>query len=419
MRMRNAVISGALALVAATSLPALAGGWSSYNAAFPGFPCSDGWAACRSGEKVVSPGMSRDSAGRPIPSDARFGWFDLQPTAVFSPFTGLSSYSGPVGGAVAAVTPPPEPVAPVEVPTEVTPVATPVAVTPTEVAVRPTPVTPTPVTPTPVTPTPVTPVSKPVGTPTGTPVAVTPTPVTPVSKPVGTPTGTPVATTPTPVPVATDTTAMKAVTPPTAPTAGDDSCDDLVKIEPQAMLGQLRTGQVKCVEARIGSEGAQTTKDKLSRVLIANAEGKGDKVEWERLVKRHLEDIDRSDPDMCFKYATQLSRGGTGRASGVIRWADYALENKQRWSGTTYTKRVYTLYRLKTEAANKIWTEAEEVYATKEHTEENEAKAAKWRGMTKDFAREWLDYAKASDQDTKSALAICVSAAGNRAFCEG
>ncbi len=185
------------------------------------------------------------------------------------------------------------------------------------------------------------------------------------------------------------------------------------------MLGQLRAGQVKCIEGRIGSEGAQTAKDKLSRVLIANAEGRGDKVEWERLVKRHLEDIDRSDPDMCFKYATQLSRGGSGRAPGVIRWADYALDNKSRWSGTTYTKRVYDLYRLKTEAANKLWTEAEEVYATKEHTEENEAKAAKWRGQTKDFAREWLDYAKASGQDTKSAMAICVSAAGQRAFCEG
>lgn len=416
MRMRSLLVSGALALVAATSLPALAGGWSSYNAAFPSFPCSDGWASCRSGTAAVSPGMSRDAAGRPVPSDARIGWFDLKPTAVFSPFTGLSEYSGPVGGQVAAVVPPPvaveAPVIPEPVEAVVPEPVEVAAVTPTPVSTpRPTPVTPTPTptptpTATPVKPTPVTP------TPTPTPVATT---TTPVSKPPPT-TPTP---TPTPVPVATETTAMKSVPPPAAPSAGDDSCDDLVKIEPQAMLGQLRVGQVKCVEARIGAEGVQTTKDKLSRVLIANAEGKGDKVEWERLVKRHLEDIDRSDPDMCFKYATQLSRGGTGRAAGVIRWADYALDNKQRWSGTTYTKRVYMLYRLKTEAANKIWTEAEEVYATKEHTEENEAKAAKWRGTTKDFAREWLDYAKASGQDTKSALAICVSAAGNRAFCEG
>ncbi|MBM4369764.1 MAG: hypothetical protein FJ102_26375, partial [Deltaproteobacteria bacterium] len=227
--------------------------------------------------------------------------------------------------------------------------------------------------------------------------------------------------TPTTAPATTTakTTAPAVVPPPTAAAAGDDSCNDLVKLEPQAMLGQLRPGQAKCIEGRIGTEGAQTMKDKLSRVLIANAEGKGDKAEWERLVKRHLEDIDRSDPDMCFKYATQLSRGGVGRATGVIRWADYALENKQKWSGATYTKRVYDLYRMKAEAANKLWADAEETFATKEHTDENEAKAAKWRGTTKDFAREWLDYAKASGQDTKNAMAICVSAAGNKSFCEG
>jgi hypothetical protein len=405
MGSRNWLLTGVISLLAAASFPALAGGWSTYNTAFPGFPCSDGWAACLSGDQAVGPGMSRDGAGRPIPADARVGWFDLKPTAVFSPFAGLSAYSGAVGGEVAAVVAPPTPAPTFDGPDEPAPAPAPTA------AVSPTPTsapTSSPTSWTSPAPAPAPVATAPRATPTSAPVATTPTAAP-----------TPVATAPTPVAVAPESTAMKSVAPPTAPSAADDSCDDLVKIEPQAMLGQLRTGQVKCVEARIGTEGAQTAKDKLSRVLIANAEGKGDKVEWERLVKRHLEDIDRSDPDMCFKYATQLSRGGTGRASSVIRWADYALENKQRWSGTTYTKRVYTLYRLKTEAANKIWTEAEEVFATKEHTDENEAKAAKWRGQTKDFAREWLDYAKASDQDTKSALAICVSAAGNRAFCEG
>ena len=192
---------------------------------------------------------------------------------------------------------------------------------------------------------------------------------------------------------------MKPVAPPTPAAASDDTCTDLVKLEPQAMLGQLRPGQVKCIEGRIGNEDAQTTKDKLSRVLIANAEGRGDKVEWERLVKRHLEDLDRSDPDMCFKYATQLSRGGTGRAPGVILWADYDLQNKQRWSCTTYTKRVYDLYRLKTEAANKLWTEAEETFATKEHTDENEAKAAKWRGAGGGVEARWARAASRSSSE--------------------
>jgi hypothetical protein len=201
--------------------------------------------------------------------------------------------------------------------------------------------------------------------------------------------------------------------------AADGSCDDLVRLEPAAMMGQLAMPQTKCLEGRIASEGAQTTKDKVSRLLIANAENKGDKAEWERLVKRHLEDIDRSDPDLCFKYALHLSRGGVGRAPGVIRWADYALENKSKWSGTTYKQRVFNLYKLKAEAANKLWQDAEKEFAEGERTDEKEAKAAKFRGQAKDFAREWLDYAKASEQDTKTAMALCVSASGNRAFCEG
>jgi hypothetical protein len=185
------------------------------------------------------------------------------------------------------------------------------------------------------------------------------------------------------------------------------------------MLGALTPGQVSCLNARLGTESLQTTKDKVSRVLIQNAEAKGDKAEWSRLMKNHLENIDRSDPDMCFKYALDLSRGGVGRAQGVIRWSDVALENKAKWSGDTYKKRVFQLYKLRAEAANKLWEDAENDFMTKEHTDENEAKAQKFRGQAKDFAREWLDYAKASEQDTKTAMALCVSASGNRAFCDG
>jgi hypothetical protein len=223
--------------------------------------------------------------------------------------------------------------------------------------------------------------------------------------------------------VATPPTTSNPTTPPavaavrTGPT--DDSCDDLVKLEPAAMMGTLRVGQTKCLEGRVNSEAQQTMKDKVSRLMITNAEAAGDKGDWERLMKRHLEDIDRSDPDLCFKYALHLSRGGAGRAQGVIRWADYSLENKAKWSGTTYKTRVFSLYKLRAEAANKLWQDAEKEYAEGERSDEKEAKAAKYRGQAKDYSREWLDYAKASAQDTKTALALCVSSSGNRAFCEG
>jgi hypothetical protein len=198
----------------------------------------------------------------------------------------------------------------------------------------------------------------------------------------------------------------------------DNSCDDLVSLEPAALMGQLTSGQRDCLEARIVATSRMTEKDKISRVLIMDAETKGDKATWEKLMKRHLEDIDRSDPDLCFKYAIFLSRKGVGRAQGVIRWADYALENKAKWQGSTFVSRVNSLLKLKAEAANNIWQSAEEAYV-QDRSDAKEAETTKYRDLTKVYAREWLDYARASGQDIKNAMALCVSASGNRQYCEG
>ena len=54
------------------------------------------------------------------------------------------------------------------------------------------------------------------------------------------------------------------------------------------------------------------------------------------LLGRHLQEIDRSDPDLCFKYSLTLARKGIDHAEETIRWADYALENKQEWTKATY-----------------------------------------------------------------------------------
>src|SRR5262245_28384101 len=66
--------------------------WSSYSAAFPMFPCQDGWMGCVVADHHMSPELQQDSAGRRIPANARIGWFDLRATPSFSPFTGLSEY---------------------------------------------------------------------------------------------------------------------------------------------------------------------------------------------------------------------------------------------------------------------------------------------------------------------------------------
>ena len=197
-------------------------------------------------------------------------------------------------------------------------------------------------------------------------------------------------------------------------------CSNLVQLEPAALMGKLSAGQTACLEKTLVGTATQTGKDKISRVLLSNAEASGNKKEWERLMRRHLEEIDRSDPNLCFKYALHLSRGGVGRAWGTIKWADYALENKTQWSGTTYKTRVYSLYQLKAEASMKLWQDANNklVEAGGDNRDELAANEEKLRGMAKDYAREWLDYARASGQDTKKPMSLCVSAAGSKKYCE-
>ena len=394
--------------------------WSPWPNLYPAIACMDGWSGCVVGGAPHGVGTAKDSAQRPIAANARIGWFDLQPTGSLSPFVGLSAYSGPAGQVAAAPAPePPATPEPVATPEPLpTPEATVAKVEPNErpgrdpggdaaVDARPPDRTPE-----------RTVDRTPERTPEPTPTSVRPTPA-PTPTPVAVATPTSVRPTPTPTPAATATaTALRPNPTATMVAPADNSCDDLAALEPTALMGQLTSGQAKCLEGRIASESAQTTRDKVSRLLINNAYAKGDKGEWERLMKRHLEDIDRSDPDLCYSYALQLSRGGVGRAQGVIRWADYALENKSKWTGNTYKTRVYALLKMKAEAATRLWEEASKAY-TSSRSNEDEAKAEKYRGMAKEYAREWLDYAKASGQDTSKAMALCVSAAGQEAFCAG
>lgn len=208
-------------------------------------------------------------------------------------------------------------------------------------------------------------------------------------------------------------TSAKEPPPPPVATA---ACQDLLPLEPKAITGELSPDLVRCLESRIEEEKLLTTKDKLSRMLLVNADAKGDVAEWTRLAARHLEDFDRSDPDLCFKFSLVLARGPIEDAELVLKWSDYALENKHNWDGPTYMSRVYNLLRLKAETAVRLWHDAEDDFI-EERTEENELEAEKWRGVAKDYAREWLDYARSSAQPADRPFVLCESAAGNSAFC--
>ena len=182
------------------------------------------------------------------------------------------------------------------------------------------------------------------------------------------------------------------------------------------MLGQLGVANRKCLDGRLAAASKLTDKDKISRVLLADAKARDDKPDWERLMKRHLETIDRSDPNMALVFAIFLHKRGVGKATQVIKWSDYALENKAKWSGAAHTRNVYYLHQLKSEAASRLWKRAEKRFV-KDRNEKNEAKANKYRSMAKQSSRAWLDYAKASGKDTSRPLSACVSASGNTEFC--
>lgn len=212
------------------------------------------------------------------------------------------------------------------------------------------------------------------------------------------------------------TRAPRAAASPSAAVVSTAACDDLVRLEPTAMIGQLTNADVACLETRIAQDPQQTQRDKVSRVLMVNAEGRGDMAAWMALAARHLEVIDRSDPDLCYRYALLLARGEVEDAETALRWADYALENKHVWQGPTYTQRVYALLGLRADLAARLWRDAEQTYID-DRSDDAEAEASRWRGTAKDAAREWLDYARASAQPIEQPGVLCRSAAGNEQFC--
>ncbi len=374
--MRHAVLA---LLTLSTLSPAHASEWADFEAAFPLFPCHDGWTACLIEEDVFSPAMEEDSEGRPMPSHFRISWFDLRPTRAFDPFAELSQYTGELP--TAEPEPEPEPEPRVAAARDPSPTADPAPASE---------------------PAPSTPRSRPEPAPATAP-------STARTRPEPAPTAEPAE------PESAEVAEVDVPAPPPAPVF-DGDCDPTA-LESQAMLGKLEAEAISCLDMALKSTMVMTEKKQISLLLMINAYSKGDKRAWESLVKRHLEEIDRSDPDLCYKYASHLAKKGPSRASAVIRWSDVALENRTVWTGKTYTKRVYNLYKMKAISAQNLWRRNEETQSA-EPSDVNQKKVEKWRNMTKVMAREWLEFAKGAGLDTGIAKELCNSAAGHEDYCE-
>ena len=195
------------------------------------------------------------------------------------------------------------------------------------------------------------------------------------------------------------------------------SCGDLIALEPASMMGRLTEAEVICLEDSLAESERQTYKRKVSLLLMADAWAKEDRHRWASVAERHLERIDRSDPDLCYKYARHLARAGVQNAPQALRWADVALENRTRFPpGDTTVARVYSLLKLKAAVAAQYWEAMESRYSTSATSERDQVREDA-RNEAKTLAREWLEYARDAGKDETIAYQLCVAAAGGADFC--
>ncbi len=201
-----------------------------------------------------------------------------------------------------------------------------------------------------------------------------------------------------------------------ASNAGED-CGNVYALEPVAMQGALTDAQITCLDHALRLSSRQTTKDTISRVLMADAWAKGDKHRWEGAARRHLQEIDQSDPDLAYVFAIHLSKKDVGSAFEAIRYADLALEKSDQWGPEHHAERVNTIYKLRALEAQSLWHYYEDEMLADRSPEVLE-QVDRWRAAAKSMSREWLEFAYAAGADVVIPYEVCVSAAGSLGYCD-
>ena len=196
----------------------------------------------------------------------------------------------------------------------------------------------------------------------------------------------------------------------------DVGCSDLRRLEPRSLMGRLTQEQILCLELRLRREERMTAKNKTSRVLMADAYTKEDFDRWEAAVRRHLDEIDRSDADLSYIFARHLADKPPEYIPEAIRWSNVALTNAHQWEGKRRVDRMYALHRINAVAAQQLWLAAEDA-ALGDPSRENVGKANFWRNQTKNLSREWLSFATDAERDPAASLDLCMSAAGTTDYC--
>lgn len=195
------------------------------------------------------------------------------------------------------------------------------------------------------------------------------------------------------------------------------SCDDHEALLRTALNGALQGGEVRCLEEALRLERRMTRKVVLSRILIADAHSKGETHRWEGAVRRHLDELDRSDPELSYLYARYLAGRGTEYTKDAIKWSGVALRSAGNWEGVGRAARMADLHRIQTVGAYQMWVAQEEAFRDTGVASARE-EAGFWRSQTKSLAREWLDFSAVTEQNSDLASVICTSAAASVRYCD-
>ena len=187
----------------------------------------------------------------------------------------------------------------------------------------------------------------------------------------------------------------------------------LESLEANASRGALESAEKECLEKAYATSEVQTVKDKISRVLMVNGYAYDTRY-WSKLVQRHLDEVDRSDPDIAYLYAYHIYNTHPERAEEVVAWTEVALERKDAWTGDVFVSRVFGLMKLRTIAATTQWQAAEEASV---EASVPLAEIERLRLEVKTFSREWIDFAKVAGRSAEQAQELCMAATANASAC--
>ncbi len=178
----------------------------------------------------------------------------------------------------------------------------------------------------------------------------------------------------------------------------------------------LSDEQAACMDAAFVQSTSAERREEASWRLIAYADGLPDKREWERLVRRHLEEVDGADYGLGFDLAVHLVGSGPENAEAAIRWADVTLGQSANWRRDAYISRVYSLKKIRAVAAGELWRSAESLDERDLMSNNSQALPAAQQ-RARDYAREFYRFAVMSDQGLHAPLQMCLSAGGSQEWC--